>query len=160
MTVSVFTKTLAELRLISKGEPITAQLFNEPRKAINTLLRGVTPPQQVQVPAQPAAGGAISFCVVRNIEPVAGSDRIISIALVKVADGGALTFDGDVVNAHPWPPLRSRHYRAFLWNGNTIEDETNVLPAMQIGGVWWVQQQLTWGELDLQSSLPISDCQV
>ncbi len=62
--------------------------------------------------------------------------------------------------AKTWPPLRGRHYRAFLWQGNTIEDETNVLPAMQIAGTWWVLQQLTWGELDLQSSIPISDCQV
>lgn len=159
MSVSVFSKTIPELTHQAQGRFITARHLNQSVDAINTMLRGAKPPRQIFIPPRPAGVGVVELCVVRDIGENPDG-RTITIALVSKAAEQPFAIEPDGVLANTWPPLRARHYRAFLWFGGTIEDETDVLPAMQIGGEWWVMQQMTWGNLDLQSSIPISDCQV
>ena len=169
MTRSLFDSTptelkaIAELRKWGPREPLDHGKLNEPVEAINKLVRGVTPARQRKF-VSPPAGSAVTFCVVRNAAPSAASDRVIQISLVEASDlfpeGEAFTIDSEVVMANTWPPLRGRHYAAFVWESDSIQDETNVLPAVNINDAWWVMQQLTWGSLDSVSDIPLSDCQV
>lgn len=160
MPDSIFTKSIPELQRWAARERLDHRKLNKPVEAINTMVRGVGGPHQPPMAARSAAGiGVVELCIVRDVGPNP-EGRTITIALVSKAAEQPFAIEPDGVLANTWPPLRARHYRAFLWFGGTIEDETDVLPAMQIGGEWWVMQQMTWGNLDLQSSIPISDCQV
>lgn len=156
-------KAISELRRWKKREPVDHRKLNQPVDALNAILRGVSPARQIKF-VSPPVGSAITFCVVRNAEPSAGSDRVIQISLVEASESfpedGAFTIDNEVVMANTWPPLRGRHYKAFEWGGSTIEDETNVLPAVNINDAWWVMQQLTWASLEEESDIRFSDCQV
>ncbi len=150
MSVSVFTKTVAELSLISKGQRITARSLNEPRRAINTMLSGVTPPQQVEVPAQPSAGEpAIAVVLVEAPSlpdpPEDEGSSILKIRRVKYEAEPPVpeqyAWDGEAFDAYPAFGLTVGDFVGLEWPFTTRipdVDQTTFLKARLVSGAWLV----------------------
>lgn len=152
MSVSVFSKTVGELRDIARGEPITARMLNEPRRAINTMLRGVTPPRQILTPPRPGdAEPAITVVLVEapslpSIDPPVPGSSILKIRRVAYADPPVpeqYTWDGEAFDAYPAFGVKIADFVGLDWLATPAVpdvDRTTFLKARLVNGFWLVDR--------------------
>ena len=146
---SVFNRKLDELRMVQSGQVLTARLLNEPRKAMNALLRGVTPPRQVPSKPEPSAGEpAIAVVLVEAPSlpdpPEDEGSSILKIRKVKYEGAPPMppnyAWDGEAFDAYPAFGLKAGDFVGVEWLGGVPDvDKTTFLKARFVNAAWLVE---------------------
>ncbi len=148
MGVPVFSKTIGELRDIARGDPITARMLNEPRRAINTMLRGAEAPRQIISAPRPSAGEpAIAVVLVEAPSlpdpPEEEGSSILKIRRVKYEAEPPVpeqyAWDGEAFDAYPAFGLTVGDFVGLEWPFSARlpnAKETVFLKARLVSGSW------------------------
>ncbi len=107
---------------------------------------------------------ATIFIIVRNV--LDGASDVIQaqeVKRVKDTDGeGNETFVlriiGDMFPIFVWPGFKSYHYEGHVWRGETLQDESHVIRADRVGGVWHAMQVPRWRTRVAPSGMRVTDC--
>lgn len=144
----MFSKTIAELRDIARGEPITARMLNEPRRAINTMLRGATPPRQILTLPRPGdAEPAITVVLVEAPSlpdpPEEPGSSILKVRRVAYADPPVpeeYEWDGEAFDAYPAFGLKIADFVGLEWLSQDAPEFARALflKARLINDFWLV----------------------
>ncbi len=110
-------------------------------------------------------GGAERLVVVREFggdPPNAGSDQLIVQEVRPEIEDGAHTGNyiviGDPITVKVWPHMVAGHYSPFFWTAAEITRRTTILPATQIGGVWYVKQRTRMAVSKRRGPVKLLDC--
>ena len=152
------------------GDTISAAEWNALKKLASREVTGprvITTPNGWHIrdaPHQETDGvDNIQFVVVKEIDQP--NDRAIKVKRVKptIEDGqwtGGFHAVGDLVEMPVYPFQRARDFEAFIWPDDSLTDETCVLPAINVGGDWYVMQYLRHRLAPPNTRIPITDCAV
>ena len=110
MTESIFDKSIAELRMLQRGDILSADTLNDPRRAINKWAQGVAPVRQIARTRSLGGGGGL-------LGPYLLIDIMDGYFVCKEYIDGAATGE-DVLIAMSWD-LRKKE-----WDGKTVDGVT------------------------------------